>query len=133
MIIAVLVFGAWGAWFALARVPLYESSANTHLTRDGNVIAQFEPNAFARVRPGQNATVVDAVTGEARRAEVLDIANRAENRLEPNTVRLYVYGSKTLEQPPRQVQIQVADESPLFSLLKLGSNTIKSQTENVNR
>lgn len=133
MIIAVLVFAAWGAWFALARVPLYESATAAELTRDGNVIARFEPNAFARVRPGQNATVIDGVTGEARRAEVLEIANRAENRMELNTVRLYVNGGRTLEQPPRQVQIQVADESPLLSLLKLGSNTVKSQTQNVNR
>src|SRR5262245_40783331 len=77
--IALLVFAMWGIWFALARVPQYETSAEAEVTRDGNVIARFAPNAFRRIRPGQAAVVIDPLSGEPRRAEVLELANSSQN------------------------------------------------------
>jgi hypothetical protein len=127
LVIALLVFALWGVWFAAARVPLYESSADAQLARDGNVIARFEPDALARIRPGQDAIVIDPVSGEPRRAEVMELANPNQNRMEPNTARLFVYGSD-LQQPPKQIQIQVGEESPLVSLLRLGTQAVSAQT-----
>ncbi|HZQ06092.1 MAG TPA: hypothetical protein VFD70_05890 [Anaerolineae bacterium] len=120
-VIALLVLGVWGSWFALARAPVYEVSAEAQVTRDGQVIARFADNAFARIRPGQTAVLIDSASGEPRRAEVMEIANRSQNRMEPNTVRLYVYGTNPMTQPPKQVQVQVAEESPLLALVRFGA------------
>lgn len=127
LVIAILVLAVWGAWFALARAPVYASGSDPLLTRDGQVTARFADDTFARIRPGQGAVVLDAASAEPRRAQVMEIANRAENRMEPNTVRLFVFGSE-LSQPPKQVQVQVAEESPLVSLLRLGTQAQPPQT-----
>jgi hypothetical protein len=118
--IAILVLVAWGAWFAVARAPLYESSATLELTREGEILARFDDKPFSQIRPGQTAVVMDA-NGETRRAEVMEIANRSQNRLEPNTVRLYLYGADPSSASPKQVQIQVGQESPLLALLRIGA------------
>jgi hypothetical protein len=127
LVIALLVFVIWGVWFAVTRVPLYESSSDAELARDGDVIAHFEPNALARIRPGQDAVVIDPVNGEPRRAEVMELGNPNQNRMEPNAARLFVYGS-ALQQPPKHIQIQVGEESPLISLLRLGTQAVSAQT-----
>jgi hypothetical protein len=119
--IAVIVLAAWGVWFALARAPVYADGSNATLTREGEVVAQFQEAVFPRVRAGQAAVVIDPVTGDARRAEVMEAANRAQNRLEPNTARIYVYGT-ALTKPPAQLQVQIGDESPLLALLRLGAS-----------
>jgi hypothetical protein len=133
MLLGVLVLGLWGAWFALARTPLYETTATAQLNREGDVIARFEPGPFARVRPGQPATVIDTVTGQSRRAEVMEVANRVQNRMEASTVRLYVYGAPPLQESPREVQVQVGEESPLLALLRLGANAPPQRTTTLNQ
>jgi hypothetical protein len=128
LVAAVLVLAAWGVWFGLARTPLYEASTGTQLARDGQVTATFEPKQLARIRRGQAAVVVDAATGSAVPAEVMEVGNREQNGMEPNTVRLFVYGTAPLEQPPSAVRVQVGEESPLFALVRLGAGVPGLQT-----
>jgi len=132
LVIAIVVLAIWGAWFALARAPVYAAGTDAQLTRDGQVTAHWADSTLAQIRPGQSAVVVDSASGEPRQAQVMEIANRAENRMEPNTVRLFVFGSQ-LSQPPKQVQIQVAEESPLVSLLRLGASVQVPQTSAVTK
>src|SRR4051812_2896206 len=80
--IALMVLTAWGFWFAFARTPLYESSMDSQVARDGSVVVRFADKPFAQIRSGQSATVT-AAGGETYRAEVLEVASRAQNRMEP--------------------------------------------------
>jgi hypothetical protein len=132
LVIAILVLAIWGAWFALARAPVYMTGTDAQLDREGQVIAHFTDATLPQIRPGQEAVVLESTSGEPRRAQVMEIANRAENRMEPNTVRLFVFGSP-LAQPPKQIQVQVAEESPLVSLLRLGTKVQLPQMHAVNQ
>lgn len=113
--IAMLVLVAWGVWFAFARVPLYTVSADAQPTREG-VLAKFTPEQLARIRAGQAATVTfGAQTFEA---QVMELANFAQNRMESNTVRLAVYASELPANAPTRVQIEIDRVGPLEYILK---------------
>jgi hypothetical protein len=128
LILAVLVLAGWGLWFALARTPLYATSIGARLNGDGQVTATFDGSHIGRIRRGQEAVVLDGVSGSALRAQVMEVADPYQNRLDPNSVRLFVYSTIPLEQSPSQVRVRVGDESPLITLLRLGANVPGLQT-----
>ncbi len=113
--LTVLVLAAWGAWFVFARVPLYTVSAETQQTREG-VIAKFAPEQIARIRAGQSASVTFGA--QTYDAQVMEIANFAQNRMTPNTVRLAVYASAPLTDAPTRAQIEIERVGPLEYILK---------------
>jgi hypothetical protein len=123
LILAGLVLAAWGAWFVFARITIQETSTALSLDRDGGVIAFFTPSQLGRIQVGQSASVIIAATSgspaQILRAEVAQVANRSANRMEPNTVRLYVYATPPAT-APAQVQINVQEISPLTFVLRSG-------------
>ena len=115
LVITIFVLAAWGAWFAFARVPLYTISVDAQQTREG-VIAKFAPDQIARIRAGQSATVTFGA--QTLDAQVMELANFAQNRMTPNTVRLAVYASTPLTDAPTRVQIEITQVAPLEYILK---------------
>ena len=119
LLIAIFVLGAWGAWFLLARVPLYTLSAEVQQTRAG-FIAKFTPEQMARIRAGQDATIAFGEQNIA--AQVMELANFAQNRMDPNTVRFAAYSNALPDGSPTRVQIEIERVAPLEYILKnLGS------------
>lgn len=55
MILASAVLLALIAWFFMARITLYENSANIQIGEDGRFLATFRPETMARLQVGQNA------------------------------------------------------------------------------
>ena len=115
LVITILVLAAWGVWFVFARVPLYTVSAEAQQMREG-VIAKFAPEQIARIRAGQSATVTFGA--QTLDAQVMELANFAQNRMTPNTVRLAVYASAPLTDAPTRVQIEIDRVGPLEYILK---------------
>ena len=119
LLLAIVVLVAWSAWFLLARVPLYTLSAEVQQTRAG-FIAKFTPEQMARIRAGQDATIT---FGEQNiSAQVMELANFAQNRMDANTVRLAAYSNALPDGSPTRVQIEIERVAPLEYILKnLGS------------
>ncbi|MEJ2555883.1 MAG: HlyD family secretion protein [Anaerolineae bacterium] len=55
LFLAVVLLGAWLAWFFLARVTLYEVSQTARLVRPDMVVAEFPLSTLAHIQPGQPA------------------------------------------------------------------------------
>ncbi len=126
--IAILLLIAWAAWLVSAKVAVYETTSDLQLLRDNFVVAKFTPDEFARIRLGQPATATSSETNATFRAQVMEVANRSSNRMEPNTVRLYVYSNPPLKQAPSEVRIQVAELSPLAFILQSSAQTTEKVT-----
>ncbi len=114
LVIIMAVLAAWGAWFMLARVPLYQVSTDAQVTRD-EVIARFTPEQFARLRAGQSATV--EFNGQSIDAQVMETASPTQNRMAPNTARLALYvGAPRMaalaKTTPTRVQVEVEVLAP---------------------
>ena len=116
--IGMIFLAAWGAWFVFARVSLYDTSTDVQIGRDGSIVAKFSADQLGQIRPGQEATVTGTAPNETYRAQVLEVANRSSNRMEPNTVRLHVYSPQPLKQAPSEVKVQVEEISPLQLLAR---------------
>lgn len=116
--IGIIFLFAWGGWMTFSRIPVYDSSTDIRLGRDGSITAKFSADQFAEIRAGQDATVIGTAPEEIYRAQVMEVANRSSNRMEPNTVRLHVYASPPLKETPREVKIQVGQISPLTLLAR---------------
>jgi len=131
-IITIIVLTVWGVWFVFARVPLYEITTQAQIAH-GEIIAKFTPEQITRLRAGQEATVnVQATTNapaQVFRAEVMEVANRAQNRMEPNTVRLAIVANEPLQEAS-QVQVQVEEVSPLLFVLRTGQALARVERSN---
>lgn len=53
--VALLLLIAWGSWFLLARITIYEVSPAAVVAKDGFVIADFPAARLERIRRGQAA------------------------------------------------------------------------------
>ena len=51
--VALLLLIAWGSWFLLARLTIYEVSTSAVVDRDGLVIADFPSAKLELIRRGQ--------------------------------------------------------------------------------
>jgi multidrug resistance efflux pump len=119
-----IALAIWVGWFALARVPLTETTTDAQFQRDGTVLAHFQPEQIGRVKPGQDATV-HVPYGNAKSpaqnftARVSEVANSAFNRLPANTALLYLQTNE-LPQGALQVEITVEQVPPLVFILNAG-------------
>lgn len=116
--IGMIFLAAWGAWLVFARMAVYDASSDVQLARDGSIIAKFTAEQLAQIRPGQDATVTSSAPNETIRAQVMEVANRSYNRMEPNTVRLHVYSPQPLKEAPSEVKVQIEQISPLALLMR---------------
>lgn len=120
LIVTSLLLMAWSAWFFLAQVTLYETSRDFSVQRDGSLQVNFPPEALARLRPGQAATLRLTTTAAAEAqtfpAQVMDIPPET-NQTGP--VELYVFSPEPI-QPGQtgQVQIEVEQVSPAMLVLR---------------
>ena len=120
LIVTSLLLMAWSAWVFLAQVTLYETSRDFSVQRDGSLQVNFSPEALARLRPGQAATLrlTNGTASEEQTfsAQVMDIP--ASNN-QTGQVELYVFSSEPI-QPGQagQVQVEVDHVSPVMLVLR---------------
>ncbi|MBN1994409.1 MAG: hypothetical protein JW953_17050 [Anaerolineae bacterium] len=133
--ITMLVLAAWGVWFVFARVSLYETTTEAQIA-PGEVVATFTPEQIRRIHAGQEAIVNIQTTttapAQSFRGEVMEVANRTQNRMEANTVRLAVVAASELPQEASQVEVQVQVEqiSPLLFVLRTGQSLARVEHRN---
>ena len=88
----VTVVIAWLLWFFFAQVPLYETSRDFTVRRDGHLMVQFSEEALTRIQPGQKADFLPLITdnklGESR--SVLVMNTPASTGQREKTVEIYI-------------------------------------------
>jgi len=114
LVVTILLLLAWSAWFFLAKVPLYETSRQFEVQRDGSLAVTFSPQALARIRPGQSAVLRLAETAEqGAQAYPAVVMNTPTTGSRTNQVELYVFSPELL--PPGlagEVRVEVESVSP---------------------
>ncbi len=123
--VALVLLIAWGGWFVLARMTVYEVSASAVVTRDGFVIADFASAKLARIRRRQAAWLYPVPDGAKQPASVpavvIDIisspsAESAQVKLFPVLDRDL---SKILPEGQKvRVEIEVESVSPATLVLR---------------
>jgi hypothetical protein len=99
--VALVLLLAWGGWFLLARITVYEVSTTATVAEDGYVVAEFPAAAFERIRRGQAAwlrPVKEGVKQPARVPGVVFELRRASST-EPSRVKLF----PVLDRDPSEV------------------------------
>ncbi len=94
LLVALIVLAAWAGWFFLARVPLYTYCGAGAVGRDGLALVECSPDALARIRPGQPATLMVRRPGMPTLqlpAKVIDIPSPYQRLAEWGMVKLYVF------------------------------------------
>ncbi len=128
LIIAIVFFLTWAAWFFLARMTVYETGQMVSVSRDGEIVADFPPEALMRLRRGQPALLFPqdakgATTGPFA-AVVTDVMPQTdENRVE---VALYPRTAAAVLAMPEmgltgQVEIEVEHVSPAVLMMRASS------------
>lgn len=97
VVCAMLVLGAWGAWFFGARVPQYETSQAAQVTRERMILASFPSASLARIRRGQAAFF----------------------HLDSEAGRLTPMRARVADVDPQTGQVRLVPESAAASLLRL--------------
>lgn len=64
--LAVVTLVALIIWFFLARVSIYQASANATLKADGQIVASFPAETFAQIQPGQEGILRLGQAGDQR-------------------------------------------------------------------
>jgi hypothetical protein len=115
LIITLVLLFAWGAWFFLARITVYESSREFQVQRDGSLQVTFAPSALVQIQAGQKARLRLA-NGRAYAAIVLDSPDLEHGSTQ---VPVFVYAADNL-QPGRsgEVQVEVEHISPADLVLR---------------
>ena len=123
--IALVLLIAWGGWFFLARMTVYEVSASAVIARDGFVIADFPSAKLGRIRRGQAAWLSPVLDGEKQPdsvpAVVIDVIRASS--AEPARVKLFPVIERDLSEilPEGQkvrVEIEVESVSPAVLVLR---------------
>ena len=123
--IALVLLIAWGSWFLLARMTIYEVSASAEVASDGFVIADFPAARSGRIRRGQAAWLYPVLDGAKQPgsvpAVVIDITRSSS--AEPARVKLFPVHDRDLREtlPAGQkvrVEIEVESVSPAVMVLR---------------
>ncbi len=56
LVLAMVLIIAWGGWFFLARVTLYEIGQTASVVKGGTIVTDFPAKAAERIQPGQTAS-----------------------------------------------------------------------------
>ena len=118
--VGILLLLAWSAWFFLAKVTLYETSREFDVRRDGALMVTFEPEALARLRPGQAATLRLAnSSGQEAHALPALVMDTPSGGSSNSQVELFVYSPEPLQPGlTGQVQVEVDYVSPAMLALR---------------
>jgi hypothetical protein len=123
--VALVLLIAWGCWFFLARMTMYEVSASALVAGDGFVIADFAAAKPGRIRRGQAAWLYPVRDGGKQAgsvpAVVIDIISSP--LAEPARVKLFPVLDRDLSKllPEGQkvrVEIEVESVSPAVLVLR---------------
>jgi hypothetical protein len=123
--VALVLVIAWGCWFFLARMTMYEVSASAVVADDGVVIAEFAAAKPGRIRRGQAAWLYPVRDGGKQRvnvpAVVFDITRPSS--AESAQVKLFPVLDRDLSEllPEGQkvrVEIEVESVSPAVLVLR---------------
>jgi hypothetical protein len=123
--VALVLVIAWGCWFFLARMTMYEVSASAVVADDGFVIAEFAAARPGRIRRGQAAWLYPIRDGAKQPgsvpAVVIDIIESPSS--EPARVKLFPVLERDLSEilPEGQkvrVEIEVESVSPAVLVLR---------------
>ena len=68
--VALVLLIAWGSWFFLARITIYEVSASAVVAKDGFIIAEFPLTKSGRIHRGQAAWLYSILDGAKQPANV---------------------------------------------------------------
>jgi hypothetical protein len=128
--VAVVLLIAWGGWFLLARITIYEASASAVVARDGFVVADFPSAALERIRRGQAAwlhpvpdageqpVIVPAVVFDIKFSSAESIPVKLFPMLDRDPNKILLEGQKI------RVEIEVDSVSPASLVLRtLGLST----------
>lgn len=123
--VALVLLIAWGSWFFLARMTVYEVSASAVVVRDGFIIADFPSASLERIRRGQAAwlhPVRDAAKQPGSVPAVVIDTIRSPSA-EPARVKLFPVLdrdlSKTLPEGQKvRVEIEIGSVSPAVLVLR---------------
>ena len=118
--VGILLLVAWSAWFFLAKVTLYETSREFDVRRDGALMVTFEPEALARLQPGQTARLRLAnTTGQTAGTLLALVMDTPSGGSGNSQVELYVYSPEPLQPGlTGQVQVEVDYVSPAVLALR---------------
>jgi hypothetical protein len=62
LLLAMVLIVAWGGWFFLARVTLYETGQAASVAKGGTIVIDFPAKTAQRIQPGQTASFRPAGT-----------------------------------------------------------------------
>ena len=123
--VALVLLIAWGCWFFLARMTIYEISVSAEVASDGFVIADFPAARPGRIRRGQAAWLYPVLDGEKQPgsvpAVVIDVIRSSS--AEPARVKLFPVlerdQSEILAEGQKvRVEIEVESVSPAVMVLR---------------
>lgn len=108
----VILLLGWGAWIFLAQISLREVSQKVQITNEGVIIAEYAPEALARIKPRQPAQLRPIAESETEPipAIVTEI-NEAEQQ-----VLLFASSNAIFDLAPEivtEVEIEVEQISPV--------------------
>ena len=110
--VALVLLIAWGSWFFLARMTIYEISASAVVARDGFILAEFPSTKSARIHRGQAAWLYPVLDGVKQpvniTAVVTDITKSPST--EPTQVKLFPILKRN------QVEILAEDQKILVKI-----------------
>ncbi len=123
--VALVLLIAWGSWFFIARMTIYEVSASAVVARDGFVIADFPMAKPGSIRRGQGAWLYPVLDGAKQPVSVpaVVIDTIRSPSAEPARVKLFPVLdrdlSKTLPEGQKvRVEIEVESASPAVLVLR---------------
>jgi hypothetical protein len=123
--VALVLLIAWGSWFILARMTVYEVSTSALVASNGVVIADFPSTQPGRIRRGQAAWLYP-VQGNAKQSVNVPAVVFGFIRspsAEPAQVKLFPVGEQDLrdilpEGQKVRVEIEVESVSPAVMVLR---------------
>jgi len=123
--VAFVLLIAWGCWFFLARMTIYEVSVSVVVASDGFVVAEFPAAKPGRIRRGQAAWLSPVVVGEKKPGSVPAVVTDVmrSSLAEPTRVKLFPVqqrdqGQVLAEGQKVRVEIEVDAVSPAAMVLR---------------
>ncbi len=141
LLLAMVLTVAWGGWFFLARVTLYEIGQTASVVRGGTIVADFPVKAAERIQPGQTANFRPAGTADSQPIAVSAMVMKVTRspRQDIDIVRVELLPQED-EVPPEvgttgQVEIEVEHVSPATLAVRasqqfLGASQVPSTSQN---
>lgn len=120
LIITILLLIAWGAWFFLAQVTIYEASRDFQVGANRTLLVTYAPSALARIRASQKALVrLDVGVGEPPMSYPALVMNTPESNAPDQRVEIYVLAPEPLPMGlVGTVQVEVDHVSPAMLIMR---------------